>query len=104
AWSVREQLLDHAAKLLGANNRDELDLADGKIFVKADKNKSLTIKQAASKLPNEQLSATAGRGPDYANAARGGGRGSGMGGLGGVQFAQVAVDTGTGRIYVERVV
>jgi xanthine dehydrogenase YagR molybdenum-binding subunit len=104
AWSVRQQLLDHAAKLLGAKNADELDLADGKIFVKADNSKSLTLKQAASKLPNEQISATAGRGPDYVSAPRGTPRGSGMTGLGGVQFARVAVDTGTGRIYVERVV
>jgi xanthine dehydrogenase YagR molybdenum-binding subunit len=56
---------------------------------------SLTLKQLASRLPIEMVSATARRSPEY-------GKREGMF-LGGVQFAQVAVDTETGIIKVEHV-
>ena len=57
---------------------------------------SLNLKQLASKLPIETVSATARRSPEY-------GKREGMF-IGGVQFTEVAVDTETGIVKVERVV
>jgi xanthine dehydrogenase YagR molybdenum-binding subunit len=57
---------------------------------------SMSLKQLASRLPIEMVSATARRSPEY-------GKREGMF-LGGVQFAEVAVDTETGIVTVERVV
>jgi xanthine dehydrogenase YagR molybdenum-binding subunit len=57
---------------------------------------NLSLKQLAAKLPTETISATARRSPEYGKRER-------MF-LGGVQFAEVAVDTETGVIKVERVV
>jgi xanthine dehydrogenase YagR molybdenum-binding subunit len=55
----------------------------------------LSLKQLAAKMPTETVSATAKRSPEYGKRER-------MF-LGGVQFAQVAVDTETGIIKVEHV-
>jgi xanthine dehydrogenase YagR molybdenum-binding subunit len=71
-----------------------LVLADGK--VRSDAGKSASFKQAAAAMRTETVSATAQRSPEY-------GKREPMF-LGGVQFAQVAVDTETGIIRVERVV
>jgi xanthine dehydrogenase YagR molybdenum-binding subunit len=57
---------------------------------------SRSFKQLAAKLPTETISATAQRSPEYGKRER-------MF-LGGVQFAEVAVDTETGIIKVEHVV
>lgn len=57
---------------------------------------SLSLKQLAAKLPIETVTATARRSPEY-------GKREGIF-LGGVQFAEVAVDTETGIVKVERVV
>jgi xanthine dehydrogenase YagR molybdenum-binding subunit len=56
---------------------------------------SLSLRQLASKLPIEMVSATARRSPEY-------GKREGIF-LGGVQFAQVTVDTETGIVKVEHV-
>lgn len=105
AWQVRQQLLQAVAPTMGVQP-DDLVMADGKVASKSDPSKSLTFRQAAAKLPGEQISATVRRTPDYEveGEGRGRGRGRGPGGLGGVHFAEVRVDTETGRIYVDRVV
>ena len=62
-------------------------------------------RRIASKMRVEQVSAQAVRGDDYGGFAGGGKhRGTGIGGYGGVQFAEVAVDVETGVVKVERVV
>jgi xanthine dehydrogenase YagR molybdenum-binding subunit len=71
-----------------------LHLADGK--VSADAGRAASFKQAAGAMQTETVSATAKRSPEY------GPRGPMF--LGGVHFAEVAVDTETGIIRVERVV
>src|SRR5439155_5670803 len=53
-------------------------------------------------IKGEQIAARADRGEDYPTEKSP--RGKGSGGIGGVQFAQVVVDTETGIIKVERVV
>jgi xanthine dehydrogenase YagR molybdenum-binding subunit len=80
----------------------ELEMKDGKIVAKNDVNKSMSFKQAAKKIKGEQIAARVQRTNDYPTEKTP--RGHGSGGLGGVQFAQVAVDTETGRVYVEKVV
>ncbi len=73
---------------------DALSLSDGR--VSSREGKSASFKQAASALPIEMVSATARRSPEYGQRQQ-------MF-LGGVQFAEVAVDTETGIIRVEHVV
>ncbi len=119
AWKVKQEMLKQIAPKLGAR-ADDLTLADGKVASKSDPSKGMSFKAAAAKLDTEQIAARAQRVQDYPvtedqqqqqpQLAEGGGqrrrgrRGAGSGGLGGVQFVQVAVDTDTGVIKVEKVV
>jgi xanthine dehydrogenase YagR molybdenum-binding subunit len=67
---------------------------------------SMPLRSAAAKMRTEQVTAQATRGDDYGGFVKAGGgrRGMGIGGYGGVQFAEVAVDVETGVVKVERVV
>ena len=65
---------------------------------------SMPVRTAAAKLRTEQVAARASRSDDYGSFAGKGRRGMGIGGYGGVQFAEVAVDVETGVVKVERVV
>ncbi len=104
AYAVRQQFLEQVAPQLHAKS-EELSMSDGKISVTADGSRALTFKQAASKLKTDQISAQGDRKEDYVKTARKGkDRGHDSGGVGGVQFAQVAVDTETGQVRVERIV
>jgi xanthine dehydrogenase YagR molybdenum-binding subunit len=63
------------------------------------------FRRTAARMRVEQVSAQAVRGDDYGGFGGGGKRrGMGIGGYGGVQFAEVAVDVETGVVKVERVV
>jgi xanthine dehydrogenase YagR molybdenum-binding subunit len=63
------------------------------------------FRRVAARMRVEQVSASAVRGDDYGGFGGGGKRrGMGIGGYGGVQFAEVAVDVETGVVKVERVV
>jgi len=67
----------------------------------------MTFRQATARLKTEQVAARASRSDDYGGFAFKNEKemfGFGMGIYGGVQFAEVAVDTETGVIKVERVV
>jgi xanthine dehydrogenase YagR molybdenum-binding subunit len=101
AWSVRRQILALAAPELGAA-AEELEMAGGKVFVKADPSKSMTFRQACRRLKTEQIAERSVRTPNY--AASGPDRERGPDLYGGVQFAEVSVDTETGVVRVERVV
>ncbi len=105
AWRVKQQLLQQVAPALSAKP-EELELRGGQVVVKAEPARALPLKKAAAKLKTEQLSAQASRAEDYGGfeLRRGPSFGIGVGGMGGVQFAEVAVDTETGVIKVERVV
>ncbi|HEY0320782.1 MAG TPA: xanthine dehydrogenase family protein molybdopterin-binding subunit [Pyrinomonadaceae bacterium] len=122
AFKVRQQFLEQVATALGTK-AEYLKLGGGQVLV-FDRNpewtdgdregrsyraapiKQLTFRQAAAKLKTEQIASTAGRSDDYGGFAFKGGAdfGMGIGTYGGVQFAEVAVDTETGIIKVERVV
>jgi xanthine dehydrogenase YagR molybdenum-binding subunit len=95
AWRVKKQLFDVVAPSLSAK-AEELDARDGKIFVRGNPGQSISFKKGAAKLRTEQISAQATRTGDYGGDLRDG--------YGGVQFAEVVVDTQTGVIRVERVV
>ncbi|MBC8106170.1 MAG: xanthine dehydrogenase family protein molybdopterin-binding subunit, partial [Anaerolineae bacterium] len=107
AYQVKQQLTEQFAALLGVDQND-VTFADGNVSSKSKPTNSLAFKAACRKLKTEQLSAVAHRAEDYATPGQGGGgggrRGGASGGLGGVQFAEVSVDTRTGVIKVDRVV
>jgi xanthine dehydrogenase YagR molybdenum-binding subunit len=108
AWQAKKKLLEAIAPKLGAKP-EELDLTDSRVMVKGDPAKSMGFRKACSQIGGEAIAARAERQGDYAvpeDTPPGGKprRGGGSGGLGGVQFAQVAVDTQTGVVKVEKVV
>jgi xanthine dehydrogenase YagR molybdenum-binding subunit len=94
ASHARTKLLELAAPLLGAK-LEELDAANGAIFVAKDRTKSVTFRQAAAKMPGETIEATAKRPKQYETF---------RGDLAGCQFAEVEVDTETGEVRVIRMV
>jgi xanthine dehydrogenase YagR molybdenum-binding subunit len=104
AHQVRKRFLAEVAAALGARP-EGLSLRDGRLIVGHDGARSLGFRAAAAKLRTEQVSATASRPDDYGGfeTARGK-RAVGIGGFGGVQLAEVSVDTETGIVKVERVV
>ncbi len=94
ANQARTKLLELAAPLLGAKPED-LDAANGSIFVAKDKTKSVTFKQAAAKMSGETIDCAAKRPQQYETF---------RGDLAGCQFAEVEVDSETGEIRVIRMV
>jgi xanthine dehydrogenase YagR molybdenum-binding subunit len=71
----------------------------------ADGSRSLGFREACARLPGDRVSAVATRSDDYGGFGRRfGDMAMARNALGGVQFAQVAVDTETGIVRVERVV
>jgi xanthine dehydrogenase YagR molybdenum-binding subunit len=94
AHRVRTQLFALAAPLLGVKP-EELDAANGKIFVAKDRTKVVTFKQAAAKMAGETLDCLEKRGKQYETF---------RGDLAGTQFAEVEVDTDTGEVRVVKMV
>jgi len=72
-------------------------MKDGKVSAKSDPNKTMTFKSACGKIEGEQIAARSSRQNDYGEQRQ-------NNQLGGVQFAEVTVDTDTGVIKVDRVV
>jgi len=71
----------------------------------ADGGRSMSFREACARLPTERISVVASRSDDYGGFARKfGDMAQAQSALGGVQFAQVAVDVETGVVRVERVV
>ena len=94
ANEARTKLFALAAPLLGVT-AEELDAANGKIFVAKDPAKSVTFKQAAAKMSGETIDCTAKRKKQYETF---------RGDLAGTQFAEVEVDTETGEVRVIKMV
>ena len=97
AYRAKQMFLEDIAPALNVNAED-LVLSDGKVFAKDNPSNSLTFKQAAARMKTEEISARAKRPNDYKDP-----KGVHFITYGGVQFAQVAVDTETGIIKVEKV-
>jgi xanthine dehydrogenase YagR molybdenum-binding subunit len=103
AWKAKQQLFAQIAPKVGIAASD-LDAAGGFVTSKSDPAKRFTFREAAAKMPGQQISARAERGADYGTTvAPGQSFSRGVEFYGGVQFAQVAVDTETGIIRVEKV-
>ena len=104
AYKIKQKLLEVAAPKLGVA-AGALDLRDGRVFVRAEPARGLSFREAAALLRTDAISAFASRSDDYGGFRRAMGDAAlAQNDLGGVQFAQVAVDTETGIIRVERVV
>jgi len=104
AWRVLQSLFAEAGLVLNAAPEDLL-ARDGKILVRNDPGRSLAFREAAGRLRTDRISATAARADDYSGFRRRMGDAAlAHQDLGGVQFAEVAVDTETGMVRVERVV
>jgi xanthine dehydrogenase YagR molybdenum-binding subunit len=92
AFQARQKMIAIAAKALAVKPAD-VELRDGK-FQSRGKGASRTWKQVAARVPGGKLTIVAGRSPDYqAMGAQ----------TGGVQIAEVEVDTATGRVRIVRV-
>ncbi|MEJ2398722.1 MAG: molybdopterin-dependent oxidoreductase [Gammaproteobacteria bacterium] len=104
AWRVKQALLS----MLASNwevSADELQIQQGQIYLQSDPARRISWQQAAAMLRTDRISETAGRGDDYAGfASHNGDAAMAINGLGGVQFAEVEVDTETGVIRVLKVV
>ncbi len=88
------QLFEKIAPSLGAPP-DQLEAVDGRIQVRGDSSKSLTWKQACSKLGVKPIQTT-GKNPGPCNLN--------SSGVGGVQIADVSVDTETGVVKMNKLV
>ena len=99
AYKAKQQLFLEIAPALGATAAD-LVIENGKVFPRNDPAKAISFRAAAAKMQTEEIAGRARRREEYKT-----GDGKNVAGaLGGVQFAQVAVDTDTGHVQVERVV
>ena len=104
AWRVLQSLLGEAALALNVAAGD-LVAQDGRILVRNEPSRGMSFAEAAARLRTDCISAVAARSDDYAGFRRRMGDAAGaQQDLGGVQFAEVAVDTETGIVRVERVV
>jgi xanthine dehydrogenase YagR molybdenum-binding subunit len=93
AWQVKQQLFAAVAAKFGTT-ADNLTVKNGRVVFKNDASKSYTLKQVAAKLPTGEISARATRVAEYAKERLT---------YGGVDYVELAVDTETGRIHVEKV-
>ncbi len=104
AWRALQALLREAALMLNVGAED-LVAREGRIEVRGDPSRSLGFREAAMRMSVDRISAVASRSDDYGGFRR---RMPDAAianqDLGGVQFAEVAVDTETGIVRVERVV
>ena len=103
AHRALRELFETAAPALGATP-ESLVARTGRIST-ADGARSMSFREAASRLPAERISVVASRSDDYGGFGRKFGEmAQAKEPLGGVQFAEVAVDVETGIVRVERVV
>ena len=104
AWRVLQRVLREAAAVLGSP-AENLVAHRGRIAVRDAPERSISFAEAAARLRTDRISEVASRSDDYGGFRRQMGDAAiAREDLGGVQFAEVAVDTETGIIRVERVV
>ena len=104
AFHVMQTLFKDAGRALNAPP-DELVARDGRILVRKDADRSMSFREAAALLRTDDISKVASRADDYGGFRwHKGDWAMARQDLGGVQFAEVAVDTETGIVRVERVI
>lgn len=103
AYQVLRKLIETVASSFGTD--PEALVARGGRIASADGRHQIGFREAAARLPVTQISAVASRSDDYGGFGRRFGEmAAARNSLGGVQFAEVTVDTETGSVRVERVV
>jgi xanthine dehydrogenase YagR molybdenum-binding subunit len=103
AHRALRELFDAVAPSLGTV--PENLVARGGRVATADNTRGISFREAAAQLRTDRISAVASRSDDYGGFGRKmGDSASARNALGGVQFAQVAVDVETGIVRVERIV
>ncbi len=104
AWRVLQSLLRDVAPFLNAAP-EELLARDGRIVVRDDAGRFMSFAAAAARLRTDRISAIESRRDDYSGFRRRMEDAAlAQQDLGGVQFAEVSVDTETGMVRVEKVV
>jgi len=93
AHQARQQLFAAVATRLGTTP-DNLTVSKGRIEFKNDPSRTFTLKQVAAKMPTDEISARTTRQPEYAKERIT---------YGGVDYVELAVDTETGRVHIEKV-
>jgi len=94
AYHARQRILEIAAKEM-ETDMQALTLESGKVFAKNDQSKQMSWTQVCEKIPQGEFSVTGERQPDYYETERYK--------ISGVQFADVEVDTETGKVSVKRI-
>jgi xanthine dehydrogenase YagR molybdenum-binding subunit len=104
AWRLLQTILKQAATALGTTP-DDLVASGGRIHRRDDRARGFSFAEATARLRTDAISAVASRSDDYSGFGRRMGDAAlAQQSLGGVQFAEVAVDTETGIVRVQRVV
>jgi xanthine dehydrogenase YagR molybdenum-binding subunit len=93
AYQARQKLFAAVAAAFGTT-ADNLAIQSGRVVFKNDASKSYTLKQVTAKLPTNEISARATRAAEYSKERLT---------YGGVDYVELAVDTETGRVHVEKV-
>ncbi len=93
AFQAKQQLFAAVAPKLGTT-ADNLVMQGGRVHFRNDPAKSYTLKQATAKLPTSEISARATRVAEYSKEKIT---------YGGVDYVELAVDTETGRVHIEKV-
>ena len=93
AYQAKLKLFAAVASKLGTTP-DNLAVQNGRVIFKNDPSRSFTLKQVTAKLPTDEISAQATRLPEYSKERIT---------YGGVDYVELAVDTETGRVHVEKV-
>jgi xanthine dehydrogenase YagR molybdenum-binding subunit len=94
AFQARQAMAAALAPML-AVSAPEIEMREGKVFPRADRSRAISFRQAAARLRTSEVVGRASRVPDYEQPKA-------RLKYGGVQFAEVAVDTKTGVVKVER--
>jgi xanthine dehydrogenase YagR molybdenum-binding subunit len=104
AYKIKQMLFEIVAPRLGVQTGD-LVMRGGRIVAQTEPVRSMSLREAASTLRTDQISAFASRADDYGGFRRTMTDAAlAQTDLGGVQFAEVVVDTETGIVRVERFV
>jgi xanthine dehydrogenase YagR molybdenum-binding subunit len=93
AYQAKQKLFAAVAPQLGTT-ADNLALQNGRVVFKNDASRSFSLKQVTAKLSTDQISAQATRVAEYAKERIT---------YGGVDYVELAVDTETGRVHIEKV-
>ncbi len=93
AYQAKQMFLAAVAPQYHAG-ADDLVLQAGRVHLKSKPSQSWSLKQAAAKLPTDEISARAKRAPEYSKEKIT---------YGGVDYVELAVDTETGRVHIEKV-